>query len=223
MSSGRRPNDMNLPETFRHKAQQISYATEILLNETKNWQAIRQFLVSRMKEFKLTPAQDELLQRYQFIYNQLVSGKFTDKEIIELVQKAYNCSMKTAYVDLNSTRELFASTININKVFELTLQLQINRNMLRKADEISDMKSYAALEKNRIAMIALLPDVEQPDGGMFEGHEIEAVFDPELIGADNIDMKKVIEEINQKRKVKIKSHLFTDIPHEPVDEKKTPL
>jgi len=87
------------------------------------------------------------------------------------------------------------------------------------------MKSAAAFQKNIIQLQRDIPDEETNPGELFEGHTIEAVFDPKLLGAPDVDMKKVMEAVNEKRKVKINFDLFEDISHEdiPNDDTETTL
>ena len=203
----------------------ITTAAELITNSTKDWQVIRQYITNRSEELRLNDSQVKKLERYQFMYNQLVSGKFTDAEVITAVMNLYSIGQSQAYEDLRCSRELFSSVVNVNKRFELTVQLQINRNMLRKAEELCDFKAYASLEKNRTLMLSQIEDVEDNAGEMFTGHKLEAVFDPALIGAETVDMADVLAAINTKRKVKIKTDLFTDISHEEIkpDEQETAL
>ena len=93
---------------------------------------------------------------------------------------------------------------------------------MRKAEELCDFKSVAAFEKNRIAILALIENEEQNQGELFEGHQFENVFNPAIIGAGSVNLAELMIVINEKRKVKIKSELFThlefiDVPHEKAD------
>lgn len=219
----RTPGDQEPTQVLKNHAARISVAANFIVNTTKDWQIIKQYLTQRIQEINLTPYQQAKLERYQYMYNQLVSGKYTDQEVLTSTMKLYDLKERQVYEDLNCTRELFNCVININKRFELSAQLQINRNMLRKAEELCDFRAYAALEKNRALMLNQIEDIAENDGDIFQGHEINAVFDPSLIGAEEINMDEVLKEINAKRKAKIKTSLFTDIPYEPVNEKTNPL
>ena len=207
------------------KAEQIQASTNLLLQKTNDWQTIKAYLSNRLSEDFLTDDQKLKKDRYQYIYNQLVSGKYTDLEICNQVMKLYGVKTAQAYEDISCTRELWNSVLNINKQFEIKLELQINRNMLRKCEELGDMKAFAAIEKNREKLLALLPDQEENPAEMFEGHTIEAVFDPRLLGAPDIDMKEVLKAINEKRDKKINIDMFDDIPYEELDNgnPETPL
>lgn len=204
-----------------NRQDQIQRSAELIMEKTRDWQVIKQFLCNRLSENFLTPAQEEKLKRYQYIYNQLVSGKYTETEVVSQLTnpQLFNIGSTQAYDDIAATKEIFPSFININKRFEIIVQLQINRDMLRKASELCDLKAYAALEKNRTALLALVEEDEAIPGELFEGHQLEAVFNPALLGVPEItkeDMKSLLQELNDKRKVKIKTDFIEDIPHEDV-------
>ena len=206
------------------KAEQIRTGAEMLISKTRDFQVIQEYIKNRIDEIKLTPDQQKKLDRYQYIYNQLVSGKYTDQEIINQVMKMHNIKIVQAYEDMNCSRELFNSVFNINKRFELNLQLQINRDMLRKAAELNDVLGFARLEKNRVSLLAELPDEEENPADLFEGHIIEPTFDPKLLGAPPVDMKEVMKAINEKRNVKIKTDMFEELLAEEIkDEQEDPL
>lgn len=217
----------NVSDALMKRVQQVHASTEMLLEKTQDWQMIKAYLSNRLRtDDFLTPQQKNKLKRYEYIYNQLVSGKFTDTEVLNQVQKMFNIKQVQAYEDMSCAREIFNTVLNINREFEVKLQLQINRNLIRKAEELGDMKAAAAFEKNRALLLKLLPEVEDNPADLFESHKLEAVFDPRLLGAPDVDMKAVLEMINAKRKVKIDFEKFiVDIPHEEVDpnEETTPL
>ena len=192
----------------------INRAADHIMDSTNDWQVIKSFLGNRIGDVKLSTLQKKKMERYQFMYNQLVTGKFTDKEAIEANMKMYDIEQWQSYDDLKCTREIFSSVININKKFEIDLQLQVNRRMLRKAEEICDFKAYAALEKNRTHMLSMIEDIDPDEADMFIGHTYEPVFDPSLIDADPVDMKEVLEIINKGRKVKIKTELFENLDYQ---------
>ncbi len=196
------------------RAEQIKNATELLIAKTNDWQIIKQFLCNRLNEVELTEMQQKKLERYQFVYNQLVSGKYTEQDVITMLMKSFGIKINQAYEDMNCARELFTSVININKRFELQIELQSAKDMKRKCIEIGDFKTAGAIQKNIVAIMAMLPDEEENPAELFEGHEIEAVFDPKLLGAPDVNMKEVLAAINAKRKVAINTDLFENIPYE---------
>jgi RNase P subunit RPR2 len=200
------------------KAEQIAYGTELLMAKTRDWQVIKAYLSNRLAEFELTEEQQKKLKRYQFIYDQLSSGKYTDPEVVNQVIKLHGVNQAQAYEDMSCTREIFNSVININKRFEVNLQLQINRNMMRKCEELGDMKAAAALEKNRALLLKLLPDEEDNPAELFQGHIIDAVFDPRLLGAPDVDMNEVLRVVNEKRDKKIKIDMFEELLYEDVTD-----
>lgn len=216
----------NVSDALMKHVQTVHASTEMLLEKTQDWQMIKAYLTNRLRTDEyLTSQQKKKLDRYQFIYNHLVSGKYTESEVVTMTMKNYNIKYVQALEDVSCSKEIFVTTINVNKLFEIKLQLEINRNLQRKAEEIGDMKSAAAFEKNRAMLLKLLPDSEENPADLFEGHQLEAVFDPRLLGAPDIDMAAVLKLINEKRKVKIDvDSLVTDIPFEDLNnEKENPL
>jgi hypothetical protein len=194
------------------RANQVATTTDLLLARVQDWQQIKEYLCNRVTdESFLTEAQLEKLKRYQYFYNQLVSGKYTETEVVNQCIKMYKIKTAQAYEDLSCTKELFNYVLNINKVFEIKVQLEINRNMQRKCEELNDMKAAAAFEKNRALLLKLVPDQDDTPAELFDGHIYELTFDPELLGAQPIDMKELIDMINEKRNVKIKTDMFTEL------------
>lgn len=216
----------NVSDKLMKRVQEVMRSTELMLEKTKDWQMIKAYLSNRLyTDDYLTYQQKKKLERYQHIYNQLVSGKYTEHEVVNMTMKRYQIKQQQAHEDLSCSKEIFNTVVNINRQFEINLQLQINRSLQRKAEEIGDLKAAAAFEKNRALLLKLLPEQEESPADMFEGHEIEVVFDPKLLGAPDVDMKEILELINQKRKVKIDlDKVVTDIPFEELpNEEKNPL
>ena len=164
------------------------------------------------------------MERYVYINAQLSGGKYSKAQVISQLmnEKIFGVSMAQAYEDLRCTAELFTSAININKQYEINLLLEIAKMAQAKCHEIFDFKGGAMYARVIKDLIAMLPDEELHPGEDFEGHEIEAVFNPLLLGAPAVDMKEVLKAINEKRKVKIKIDMFDDIEIVK-DEKADPL
>ncbi len=213
----------NVSDKLMKRMQQVMQSTELMLEKTKDWQMIKAYESNRLfTDDYLTTQQKKKRDRYQYIYNQLVSGKYTEHEVVTMTMKRYQIKQQQAHEDLSCAKEIFTTVINIDRQFEINLQLQINRSLQRKAEEIGDLKAAAAFEKNRVMLLKLLPEQEESPADMFEGHEIEAVFDPKLLGAPDVDMKEILELINQKRKVKIDlEKVVTDIPFEEMNNEET--
>lgn len=209
-------NDVN-KELIRI-AEEVGNNADMIMEKVRDWQVIKNYLSNRIKDIALSPEQEKKLERYQYVYNQMVSGRYTDQEVVNQLKKMYNIEITQAYEDINHTREIFNSIINVHKQFEIKLQLQVNRKMLRKAEELQDMKAYAQLEKNRALLIKLLPDEPENPAEFFEGHTYEMTFDPRLIGAPAVDMKKVLQAVNAKRNKHIKTDMFDELESEDIPD-----
>lgn len=198
------------------KAEVVTKATQFITNHTKDWQVIKNYLSGKMSLGKLTDLQQEKLNRYQFIYNQFVSHKYTETEIVNMLRTLYKIEYAQAYSDINSTKEIFSSVLNINKHFEIKMQLESAKQLKIVCETIGDMKAAALFQKNIIAITALLPDIDDTPVDHFEGHIIEATFNPGLLGIPEInkeDMLDLLKRINEKRnrKLDIDLAVFEDV------------
>ena len=182
---------MKAKDVLINKQAQIMRSAELLAQEINDWQTIQSYVTKRVHEIELSPLQQKKLDRYQFIYNQLVTGKYTDTDVCEMLKDAYNIELTQALKDLRDSKELFNTAFNVKKQFEIKLQLEINRMMLEKANLSGDLRSYAALEKNRANLIKMLPEEEQSVED-FRGHENIIVFDPAALGYDPLNEKELL-------------------------------
>lgn len=196
------------------QANSIAQGADLLANTINDWQLIRKYLTNRIEDIELSQVQQKKLERYNFIYDQLATGNYTDKEVVTLVSERFSVSIRQAYEDIACSKEVYTHVFNFNKGFELRLQLDLNREMLKRAKEKGDMKNYAMLEKNRVKLMEMMPDLEEAEN-WFEPHELVIEFNPSLIGAPPVDMQEVLKYINEKRKAKIKTELFEEIKIEP--------
>ena len=199
---------------LQRKAEQVRTGTEILMAQTVDWQVIKMYLSNKLSDLELTPTQQNKLERYQYIYNQLVSGKYTEQEVTGQVKKLYNVATAQAYEDITSAKEIFSTLFHINKRFELKIELEAARDMRRKAMELSDIKAAAAVQKNIVLLLKDLPEEIENPGELFEGHTFEFTFNPALLGAPPVDMKELLSAINAKRRKKISIDMFDEIPFE---------
>ena len=195
-------------EVLKQRAEAVRTGAELLMAKTRDWQVIRKYLSNRENDIVLTDEQQAKLQRYQFIYNQLAGGKYSKPEVINTVMKVYGVEQRQVYEDIAHTQEIFSTVTSINKLFELQIQLELAKEMKRKCLEVSDIKTAAIVDKNITAILAMLPDEDSAPGEDFEGHIIEASFDPALLGAPAIDMMEVLRVVNDKRKVPINMDMF---------------
>lgn len=183
------------------KMEAISKGAMTIAEHTSDWQVIRDFISNRIEGLKLTRKQEEKLKRYQFVYNQLSTGKYIDKEVVSQLKRTYDIEDTQAYQDLKDAKEVFNTVFYINKVFELKLTLDRNWVMMQKAADVNDLKSYAQLEKNRQKLLEMIPQVDASLGDLFVPHTFVLKFDPSLIGAPAIDMDAIHEYIkNRKQK-----------------------
>jgi hypothetical protein len=209
--------EMAISRLLQEKAEQVSTAAGLIAQKTKDWQMIKQYINNLVEEIKLTPVQHEKLKRYQYIYNQLVSGRYTEQEIINQVMNLYKVQIVQAYEDVNSTREIWLTTLNINKRFELKMELESAKDCKRKCIEIGDFKNAASYSKIIALLLREIEDEAENPADLFEGIFIEASFNPELLGAPKIykkDMVDLMKSINAKRNKKLNLDFIEDLEFE---------
>ena len=182
------------------KQQAIVQGAELLAASVSDWQVIRDYLTNRVQGLQLTRMQEEKMKRYQFMYNQLASGKYMEREVVNMAMKHFDIEQWQALDDMHHSKELYCTVFPINKLFELRVQLDLNRTMLQKCSDANDTKGYAALEKNRAKLIELIPEIEENAADNFKPHTWIIRFDPTLIGAKPVDMKAILDYIKQRHK-----------------------
>jgi hypothetical protein len=194
-------------------ARQIRFGTEILLAETRDWQLIREYITNRFSKIELNQNQQLKLERIQFIYNSLCSGKYTEQDVIDMLVQlpAYNISLCQAYNDLKAAKELFPQFNNLKRDFELNVEIEIARKARTKCLAVNDHKNAVAYGNLIKDLLKLLPEESEDDGIDFTGHNYEFTYDPSLIGAPDVDIPELLAYINKKRKVDIKTDLFDEL------------
>lgn len=207
----------DVKNALQQRAEEVSRQAEFIMAKTRDWQVIKQYMSNRVADISLTPEQQKKMERYQFIYNEIVGGKNTDQQVANQVKNFFKISISQAYEDINATKEIFSTVININKEFELNLALQLNTKYKAKAEAIGDLKALAMFEKNRKDLLKLLPEADETPADLFEGHVLEMVFDPSLLGAPvKVNMKEILAAINAKRNKSISLDMFPELDHEDI-------
>lgn len=206
-----------LKKELELRARQVAKGAENLSNLTRDWQVIKEYMCNRLNTITLTDDQQAKLDRYQYMYNQLVSGKYTEGKVISQVMNLYKISYATAYADLRDTHELFNSCINLDKTFMLKQQAEIAQDIITKCLLVGDFKNANAAQKNLTAILRELRVDDTSPGEHYEGINIEVVFDPTLIGGDPItkkDFDELVKEINKNRTKKIDPKFIEDLDFE---------
>lgn len=201
----------NVIAIMQSKYAAVASAAEVITNMTNDWQLIKQYLHNRMQLNELTEGQQKKLERYNFIYSHLLADKYGKQEVITMTMKFFDLAIRQIYEDFNCVQEIYPSVVTINKTFELQIELESAKEMKRKAMAAFDFKAAAAFQRNIIELQKLIPEKENTPGEFFEGHTIEAVFDPRLLGAPAVDMNEVLKALNAKRKIPIKIDMFEEL------------
>lgn len=193
---------MSIKKELLEKAKQIEQGVSIIAAKYTDWQMIKKYLTNRLEKNELSESQQKLMKQIQFAHNELMSCKYTEREIVSLLQKTYEISDTTAYRIITQTKEIFSEVLSINKAFELKVELESARTMKRKCEEVQDFKTAALIQKNIVEILKQIEIIENIPGDMFEGHEIIPDMDPSLIGAKPIpkeEMTALLKRISIKR------------------------
>lgn len=200
---------------LKNTAENIAKGAALISDNIKDWQIIKSFMINRVNGMTLTEKQQKKLDRYQFIYNQLVSSRYSEQEVMNSVMTIYKVDQSQAYNDIRCTKELFNHVVNLNKRFEINVELQSARALKEKCVKVGDMKNAAAIGKNIANLLKLIPDIEEVNTELFEGHTIEASGDPKLLGAPDITEDRY-NELLKKIEIKRGKKKIEDINYEDV-------
>ncbi len=200
----------------------ISERAEKYSKHVNDYNAISRFMNSRIAEVKLTDIQQKMLERYQLVYNQLVSGKYNEKSIRTQLVEMYSISEVQAYKDIQNTKELFGTNINIEKQFLIRMDLERLDISIRKCIETNNTEAHAKLQAVRTNLIKLLPEKQERLVDDFQVPMVIAQFDPALMGVPNVTTPE-LEELLLRLK-KDYGHNedlgFIDIEHEDLNNDK---
>lgn len=187
---------------------------EYITEQTNDLQTIRAYMSNRFENIRLTDQQEFKLKRWQFIYDQLSSGKYTEKEVRHQVVTHFRIDEGTAYKDMRTAQELFSTTLNINKRFKIITDLRLLDLMQLKAREAQDMDAYAKLQKAKNDLYRMLPDEEEVPGDHFEPRQNVLQYNPRLLGVDPVPTDKVRELLKELAN----EHGITDIDYEIIED-----
>lgn len=158
--------------------------------------SIKQFMLNRIEQFTLSPAQLDLLADYEFIYNQLMNTNYTEFQVVELMMKRKNMPKSKALAYVSEAKELFNATISINKKFSLKRELSLNEKFRLRAIEHGDLKSAAAFSKIIAGIITSIEEEEHRDN-IFQGHIFEVKADPAILGITPPGKREIKELLNE--------------------------
>jgi hypothetical protein len=110
----------------------------------------------------------ELLDRYNFIDNQINQGQ-TDKEIVSAIVKKFEVSPSQAYKDISSTKLVFASRSILDKDYYRWWLFQQHLKLYKKLELNDKFKEMVELQKQIFKTLGL-------------DKEAEKVLDPDQYG-----------------------------------------
>lgn len=198
---------------LERKKNKLIAQTEYVSQSIEDWQTIRDYISNRVEDIVLNKRQRDKLQRYDYMYAQLMSRKYTEAEVISQVEQRFNVKRSTAIQDLQSTREIYTVTIGINKRFEIKVQIEGLKIQLAKAAALGKLAEYSMLSRCLSDYYKQLPDEEVNQAELFTPHQNIMQFDPDKLGFPKIDAAEW-----QKLKTDLKTKHNFDFDDEIIEE-----
>jgi hypothetical protein len=180
---------MNFIEKKRFEVEERA---EKFSQHTNNILAIKKFMESRFEEIKLNSTQKEMMLRYQYYYNQMSTGKYNDRALISQIISHFNVSKSQAEIDVRISKELYGTTFQINKQFQIANDLAILNTCREKAIATGQLDVAAKLLKVKAEFLKMVPD-EKDNNDDYSPATIITMFNPALIGVEPLDKSKVTE------------------------------
>lgn len=171
---------------------------EWMAEQTNDLQTIRAYMNNRFANIQLNDNQELKLRRWQFVYDQMSSGKYTQQEIRNQLELHFKIDRSTSLADLRTAQELFSTTLNINKLFKIQMDIQLLDTMQLKAREANKLDEYAKLQKAKNELYKMLPDEVDNPTDNFEARQNIFEYNPELLGMKPVSsdkMKALIEQL----------------------------
>lgn len=181
-------NKLNLYEVQKEKLiRQAAWMAE----QTDDWMMIRDYMNNRLAGVQLNERQKEKQRRYQYAYNQLCSGKYTESEVIEQITEHFNVADSTAIQDIKCSREIYNTTLAIDKRFEIKMQIEFLKIEQQKARETGNMDAYAKLAKCVAEFIKMSPDDNLDKEEYFQPRQNIMQFNPAILGIPAINTREL--------------------------------
>jgi len=164
-----------------------------MAEQTNDWMMIRDYMNNRLGELKLTESQKQKLRRYQFAYDQISSGKYTEMEVIAQLVEHFKIEEAMAIADLKCSKEIYSTTLAIDKRFEIKMQIELLKIEQQKARDVGNLDASAKLAKCIAEFLKMVPD-EMPDkDDAFTPHQNVLTFNPAILGIPAIDKSEMNE------------------------------
>ena len=185
---------------------------EWITQQTDDYQTIKAYMNARMGDISLNNRQQHKLERWQFIYNQLSTGKYTEQEVRQQLMKHFGTPENTSYTDMREAKELMSTTINLNKRFKIQVDIELLDLMKLKARESNNLDAYAKLQKVQNELYKMIPDEEEKPIDHFTPRQNIVQYNPALLGIAPIpeaQMKDLVDQL--KREYNIEDVEYTMI------------
>jgi hypothetical protein len=170
--------------------------------------------VPGLNEVKLTEDQQTKLKRWQFIYDQLSSGRYNETDVRNQLLKTFPISEYTAFKDMMEAKEVFSTTLNLNKKFKMMTDIQLLDMMKLKASDANKLDEYAKLQRVQNELYKMIPDEETNPTEDFTPRQNLVQYNPSLLGIPAMPDEQINELLNQlKREFNIVDIEYTLVPN----------
>lgn len=180
---------------------EIVRRAEWMAEQTNDMQMIKAYLSARMGNIMLSEQQLAKMKRWQFVYDQFSTGKYTESDIRFQLAKMFNISDQVAVADLRTAQEVFATTMALNKRFKIQLDIQLIDVQQQKCRDTNNMDAYAKLQRVKNELYKMLPDEpEETPADYFQPRTNEIKYDPSLLGHKPVppeQMQALIDEMKR--------------------------
>lgn len=179
---------------------------ELLKTEHKKdtRETIIEYLVSEPGTLELTHEQQDLLDKWQFVDDQIRTRRYTTSEVAKIVMRKYNKSIAQAWRYINDARFVFGSSMKTSKRYLLAVHAEGIELQLQMAAKEGDRKSYAALSREYTAAIKEMPEDSKGRTAapmtvyLIAGSNINSLMDVPIVEAEarEIAKKKIGTDID---------------------------
>lgn len=123
-----------------------------------NWEVIEQYLIAGGIGVHLTPLQERMLERWQFIDEKMRQAKYRKYEIWGMVKSRFGVSIDTARRDMAGAELVFSSSSPLNKKYRIGVRIEFIERQISLAAASNDFKAVAMLESTLQKYYDIYPD-----------------------------------------------------------------
>lgn len=183
----------------------LTASVDHAMETINDFQMVRKFMYNRLGDaMKLSETQEMMLKRYQFVYDQFSTGKYSESDIVHQLIAQFGITEATARQSIARAKELFNNTLSLKRLFEIKLDIETTNRLIRKAEKANRFDDVAKLMKVKVELYKLLPDEEEVPADYFEPRKNEFMYDPHLLGVEPVsqgEIQKVLDDLKVNFKI----------------------